>query len=63
MSKFTRFDPRNKKKNRNKYNSIEKHFPKIKDKQVVLRKLNYEILTPENTVGVSGPDGGDPSKG
>jgi len=63
MSKFSRFDPRNKKKNRNKYNSLEKLMPKIKDQRAEVRKLNYEILTPENTVGVSGPDGGDPSKG
>lgn len=52
MAKFTRHDPRNKKKNRNKRISLEKllKIREVRDAKVVYN--DKKISTPEDTLGV-----------
>lgn len=52
MAKFSRYDPRNKKKNRNKVNSQNREF-KIKDQVKKVKYVKYENLqTSEDRQGV-----------
>lgn len=53
MAKFTRHDPRNKKKNRNKMNTLSKDLKRIRNTDKTQRDMHYEkVQTSEDTVGV-----------
>ena len=45
MAKFTRFDPKNKKKGKHKFNSKEREGPRLKRVEDSKRKVRYDKYT------------------